>query len=158
MTEHSVDVVVEIPRGRRNKYEIDHDKGVVRLSRRVFAPVAFPADYGFVDGSVGTDGEDLDALVLLDEETYPGVWVTARVIGGLRLQIGDATEDKIIAVAVSDPRYDGVQELGDLPPSVPEELVAFFEMYRSLEHGATPQVAARLGAAEAREVVAAGRR
>lgn len=157
MTEEHVDVVVEIPRGRRNKYEVDKDKGVIRLSRRVFGPVAFPADYGFVDGSWGSDGDELDALVLLDEETYPGVWVRARVIGGVRLGIGDREEDKIITVAVTDPAYDSTDDLADLPDSVVSEIEAFFEMYRTLEEGATPQVLGRYGAAEARERVAAGR-
>lgn len=158
MDTDEVDVVVEIPRGRRNKYEVDEEKGVVRLSRRVFAPVAFPADYGFVDGSTGTDGDGLDALVLMNEEAYPGVWVRARVIGGLRLLIGDEVEDKIVTVAVSDPVYDAVRDLADLPASVVAELEAFFGMYRSLEQGPTPEVKERLDAAAAREAVQEGRR
>jgi inorganic pyrophosphatase len=157
MDRHEVDVVVEIPRGRRNKYEMDEEKGVVRLNRRVFAPVAFPADYGYVDGSTGSDGDGLDALVLMNEEAYPGVWVRARVIGALRLRIGDAEEDKVITVAVSDPGYDGTRDLADLPPSVVAELEAFFEMYRTLENGPTPQVLRRLDAAQARDVVERGR-
>lgn len=157
MSEEQVDVVVEIPRGRRNKYEVDHEKGVIRLSRRVFAPVAFPADYGYVSGAMGKDGDELDALVLLEEETYPGVLVLSRVVGGLRLQIGDETEEKIISVAVSDPAYDDTHELDDLPVSVLREIEAFFEMYRSLEQGDTPEVLGRLSADEARKVVTAGR-
>lgn len=76
-----VDVVVESPRGSRNKYEFDEERGVMRLDRRILGAVAFPADYGFVPGTVGEDGEPLDALALLDEPTYPGIWVAARVVG-----------------------------------------------------------------------------
>lgn len=152
---HQVDVVVEIPRGSRNKYEID-DEGVVRLNRRVFGPVAFPADYGFIQGATGSDGDALDALVLLDEPTFPGVHVRARVIGGYRLRIGDALEDKIVCVAVTDPAWDETHELDDLTASTREEIGAFFTMYRRLEQGPTPHVEELLDVAAAWRLVQDG--
>lgn len=158
MSENSVgpvvaDVVVEIPRGSRNKYEVD-DHGTVRLDRRVHGPVAFPADYGYIPGTCGPDGDALDAVVLLNEPAYPGVLVRTRLVGAFRLEIGEQTEDKVVGAAVSDPSYDDLAELDDLPTSARDEIAVFFEMYRRLEKGGTPKVARSLGAQETSDVFA----
>lgn len=152
-----VDVVVEIPRGSRNKYEVDED-GIVRLDRRVLGPVAFPADYGYLPGTRASDGDSLDTILLLTEPAYPGVRVRSRPIGAFRLAIGDATEDKIVCIAVSDPTYNHWYDLDALSEAATEELGAFFTMYRRLERGGTPEVSKRLRARETREVIEAASR
>ena len=80
-----VEVVIEIPKGQRNKYEIDHETGKIRLDRMLFTSTRYPADYGFIEDTLGGDGDPLDALVLLEEPTFPGCLVTARVIGMFRM-------------------------------------------------------------------------
>ncbi len=132
-----VDVVVESPRGSRNKYEFDEERGVMRLDRRILGAVAFPADYGFVPGTVGEDGEPLDALVLLDEPTFPGIWVAARVIGVSWIGTRTGREAKLLCVAVGDPAYEDVHDLDDLPRHVVQEIGQFFDVYRQLDEGTT---------------------
>lgn len=127
-----VDVVVEIPRGSRNKYEEDDD-GVIWFDRRLGGPVGFPGDYGYVVGLKGEDGDALDALVLLDEATFPGVHIRCRVLGAYLLQVGDDDETKLICVPEKDHHQDHLQDLTDLPDNAREELGAFFESYRMLE-------------------------
>ena len=80
------DVLVEIPKGSRNKYEVDHETGRIRLDRTLFTSTQYPADYGFIDGTLGLDGDPLDALVLLEDPVYPGIWVQARPLGVLYMR------------------------------------------------------------------------
>ena len=126
------DVVVEIPRGSRNKYESAED-GTIWFDRRLGGPAGFPGDYGYVIGADGEDGDALDALVLVDEATFPGVHVRCRVLGAYVLEVGDITETKVIAVPENDHHADHLHELGDLPDAFLEELDSFFEAYRMLE-------------------------
>lgn len=128
----TVEVVVEIPRGSRNKYEEAED-GTLWFDRRLGGPAGFPGDYGYVVGLKGEDGDALDALVLLDEPTFPGVHITCRVLGSYLFEVGDERETKLICVPVTDRSQDHVQDLADLPPNALEELDAFFEAYRMLE-------------------------
>jgi inorganic pyrophosphatase len=127
-----VEVVVEIPRGSRNKYEEDDD-GVIWFDRRLGGPAGFPGDYGYVVGVEGEDGDALDALVLLEEATFPGVHISCRVIGSYLLRVGDDEETKLICVPQSDHHQDHLRDLEDLPGNALEELDAFFEAYRMLE-------------------------
>ncbi len=126
------DVVVEIPRGSRNKYEATED-GEIWFDRRLGGPAGFPGDYGYVIGATGEDGDALDALVLIDEATFPGVHVRCRVIGAFLLQVGDVEETKLIAVPESDHHADHLTDLLEMPEAFLEELSAFFEAYRMLE-------------------------
>jgi inorganic pyrophosphatase len=126
------DVVVEIPRGSRNKYE-EADDGTIWFDRRLGGPAGFPGDYGYVVGALGEDGDALDALVLLDEATFPGVHVRCRVVGAYLLAVGDMLETKLIAVPERDHHSDHLKDLADLPPAFLEELDSFFEAYRMLE-------------------------
>lgn len=128
----TVEVVVEIPRGSRNKYE-EADDGVLWFDRRLGGPVGFPGDYGYVVGQQGEDGDALDALVLLDEPTFPGVHIQCRVLGSYLFQVGDGKETKLICVPVSDHHQDHLRDLSDLPDKALLELDAFFEAYRMLE-------------------------
>lgn len=129
-----VEVVVEIPRGARNKYEQAED-GTIWFDRRIGGPAGFPGEYGFVVGVTGEDGDALDALVLMDEATYPGVHLIARVLGAYLLRIGDQRETKLICVPSRDHHQDHLHELADLPENQREELDAFFVAYRMLEPG-----------------------
>ncbi len=126
------DVVVEIPRGSQNKYEAT-DKGEIWFDRRLGGPAGFPGDYGYVIGAQGQDGDALDALILLDEATFPGVHVRCRVLGAYSLEIGGEEETKLIVVAEADHHSAHLKDLGDLPGAFLDELDAFFTAYRMLE-------------------------
>jgi inorganic pyrophosphatase len=126
-------VVIEIPRGSRNKYEIDHDTGRVYLDRRLFTATTYPADYGFVPDSLAGDGDPLDALVLLEDAVYPGVIVEARPVGLLWMQDEAGPDAKLICVPPKEPRWKGVEDLKDLPEELLEEIKHFFDVYKALE-------------------------
>ena len=148
------DVVVEIPRGSRNKYEAS-EEGEIWFDRRLGGPAGFPGDYGYVIGSAGEDGDALDALVLLEEATFPGVHMRCRVIGAFALQVGDIAETKLIVVPETDHHADHLNDLGDLPPAFLDELDAFFTAYRMLED-VPVDVRDRLDRSQAIEVLVAG--
>lgn len=129
-----VEVVVETPRNSRNKYEVD-ERGVVFFARRLPGAFAFPADYGFVPDAVGTDGEPLDALVLMGEPTYPGVRVRARIVGVIWVRTGHGREAKLVCVPLRDPAFLDVHDLGQLPGHLLREITHFFDIYRDLDPG-----------------------
>lgn len=129
----SVDVFVEIPKGSRAKYELDKATGRIRLDRVLFASVHYPADYGFVTDTLAGDGDPLDALVVVEEPTFPGCIVPARPIGTLLMRDEKGQDEKIIAVPVGDPRFDQVQALEDLAPHWLKEIETFFATYKTLE-------------------------
>lgn len=129
------DVIVEIPRGTRNKYEVDHESGRIKLDRTLFTATRYPADYGFIDDTLGEDGDPLDALVLVDEPTFPGCLVRCRAIGMFHMRDEAGGDDKIMAVPAGDPRLDHLQDLGDLNPFHVKEIQHFFETYKDLEPG-----------------------
>jgi inorganic pyrophosphatase len=128
-------VVIEIPRGSRNKYEIDHDTGRVFLDRRLFSATVYPADYGFVPGTLAGDGDPLDALVLVDDPTFPGVWVEARPVGLMWMQDEAGPDAKLICVPPTEPRWDSVEDIGQLPRDLLREIEHFFDVYKMLEPG-----------------------
>jgi inorganic pyrophosphatase len=130
-----IHVVIEIPRGSRNKYEIDHDTGRVFLDRRLFTATTYPADYGFIPDTLGGDGDPLDALVLLEDPVFPGIWVQARPLGVLYMTDEAGDDEKIICVPPREPRWNDVQDLSDLTPQLVEEIQHFFEVYKALEPG-----------------------
>lgn len=128
------DVVVEVPRGSRNKYEIDHASGVVRLDRQLFTATRYPADYGFVPGTLAEDGDPVDALVLLDEPTFPGCHIDCRAIGVLHTHDEKGGDAKLLTVPARDPRVTA-QDIADVPEHVLLEIRHFFEIYKELEPG-----------------------
>lgn len=130
-----LDVVVEIPAGSRNKYEMDHARGRIRLDRMLFTSTRYPADYGYIDGTMAPDGEPLDALVLTVEPTFPGVLICARPIGVFRMRDEHGQDDKILCVPATDPRLARVQDIGDVPEFERMEIQHFFEVYKDLEPG-----------------------
>ncbi len=131
------DVVIEIPAGSRNKYEIDHKTGQIRLDRMLFTSTRYPYDYGFVENTLSLDGDPLDALVMLDEPTFPGCVVSCRVIGMLRMSDEAGGDDKLLCVAAGDVRKDYLTNISDLPSFELEEIKHFFQVYKSLEPNKT---------------------
>jgi inorganic pyrophosphatase len=129
----SVDVLVEIPRGSRQKYELDTKSGRIRLDRVLFSSVHYPADYGFVMDTTGNDGDPLDALVVVEEPTFPGCIVPARPIGTLMMRDEHGDDEKILSVAAGDPRFDEVRSLRDLGRHWLREIETFFATYKELE-------------------------
>ncbi|MGL5859339.1 MAG: inorganic diphosphatase [Angustibacter sp.] len=148
------DVTIEIPKGQRNKYEVDHETGRIRLDRMLFTATRYPADYGFVEGTLGEDGDPLDALVLLEEPTFPGCLITARTIGMFHMRDEAGGDDKLLCVPARDPRLSALRDLDDIPRFDRLEIQHFFETYKDLEPGKSVEGAhwARREAAEA-EVV-----
>ena len=137
MAEHTdyVPIVVEIPRGSRNKYEIDHETGEIWLDRRLFSATVYPADYGYVEHTLGEDGDPLDALVIMEEPTFPGCRVRARPVGVFWMDDDAGPDAKIICVPHGDPRWDHVQDIDQLPMFLTDEIEHFFEVYKQLEPG-----------------------
>jgi inorganic pyrophosphatase len=136
----SVDVFVEIPRGSRAKYELDRSTGRIRLDRVLFSSVHYPADYGFVMGTLGRDGDPLDALVIVEEPTFPGCVVPARPVGTLIMADEHGEDEKILAVPVGDPRFDEITKLDDLATHWRREIETFFATYKELERGKTAAI------------------
>jgi len=132
-TRDEVDVFVEIPRGSRAKYELDKQTGHIRLDRVLHSSVHYPADYGFVMDTLGNDGDPLDAVVIVEEPTFPGCVVPARPIGTLFMRDSKGEDEKILAVPTGDPRFDEIRTLKDLAPHWRKEIETFFATYKHLE-------------------------
>jgi inorganic pyrophosphatase len=128
-----IEVVVEIPRGSRNKYEFDKERGVLVLDRVLFSSVHYPTDYGFIAGTLALDGDALDALVVVDEPTFPGCHIMARPIGVLDMRDEKGPDQKILAVPVGDPRYSDIHDLDDIGQHWLKEIENFFQTYKALE-------------------------
>ncbi|MDO5731476.1 inorganic diphosphatase [Corynebacterium sphenisci] len=148
----SVEVTIEIPKGQRNKYEIDHETGKVHLDRYLFTPMAYPADYGFIDGTLGEDGDPLDALVILPEPVFPGVIVAARPVGVFRMTDEAGGDDKLLCV-LDDVRFDAISDIDDVPRFTKDEIEHFFVHYKDLEPGKEVSPAGWGDAAEARRIL-----
>jgi inorganic pyrophosphatase len=131
----SHEAVIEIPRGSRNKYEVDHETGRVHLDRVLFTPFVYPVDYGYFDNTLGGDGDPLDALVLLEFPVYPGVVVEVRAVGVLPMEDDGGIDEKIVCVPAKDPRWAHIQDIDDVPVQTKNELKHFFEHYKDLEPG-----------------------
>ena len=127
-------VVVEIPKGSKNKYELDKETGLLRLDRVLYSAVYYPADYGFIPRTYCDDGDPLDALVLSQEPVYPLTIVEARAIGVMRMRDEKGIDDKIVAVSVRDPAFAEYIDKDQLPNHLLREVRRFFEDYKALEH------------------------
>src|SRR3954452_4057687 len=110
-----IEIVVEIPKGSRNKYEVDHDSGEIFLDRTLFTATQYPADYGFVPDTLAEDGDPLDVLVLLDEPTFPGCHIHARPVGVFWMSDEAGPDAKVLCVPATDPRHGRIHDLADLP-------------------------------------------
>jgi len=126
-------VFVEIPTGSRNKYEYDPSLGGIVLDRRLFSSMSYPADYGFIEGTLVEDGDPLDALVLVGDPTFPGCLIRARPVGVFHMTDEKGPDEKIICASVRDPSWMHVHELDDLVPEFRDEIQQFFRVYKDLE-------------------------
>ena len=151
------DVTVEIPKGQRNKYELDHATGRIRLDRMLFTSTRYPADYGYIENTLGMDGDPLDALVLLDDPTFPGCLVRARPIGMFHMRDEAGGDDKILCIPAGDPRKNHIREIEDVSEFDRLEIQHFFETYKDLEPGKSVEGAEWVGRAEAEAEIEASR-
>jgi inorganic pyrophosphatase len=130
-----IEVVVEIPKGSRNKYEADHDTGAIWLDRMLFTATQYPTDYGFVPDTLAEDGDPLDVLVLLDEPTFPGCHIHARPVAVFWMRDEAGPDAKVLCVPSTDPRHAAITDLDSLPAYLLDEIGHFFDVYKALEPG-----------------------
>lgn len=131
----STDVVIEIPRGVRNKYEYDHEKHVIRLNRHLTSSMGYPAEYGFFPDTLGGDGDPLDVLVLTEFPTFPGCVIEVRVLGALLMVDEHGDDTKLIAVPEYDQQWKDARELTDIASRTLDEIQHFFSHYKELDLG-----------------------
>ena len=149
------DVLIEIPKGVRNKYEMDRGTNRLRLDRTLFTATQYPADYGYIEHTLGQDGDPLDALVLIQEPTFPGCLVSARPIGMFRMTDEAGPDDKVLCVPTGDPRQDHLRDIHHLSEYDRLEIQHFFEVYKALEPGKSVEGASWVGRADAEHEVQA---
>lgn len=128
-----IEVIIEIPKGSRNKYEFDHKRQVFKLDRMLFSSMHYPSDYGFIPGTLAEDGDALDALVLLGEPTFPGCHIEARPVGLFRMRDEKGVDYKILAVPLFDPQWNYIYNLKEVPGHLLVEIEHFFDVYKELE-------------------------
>jgi inorganic pyrophosphatase len=129
----SLIVFVEIPGGSRNKYELDHESGTIMLDRRLFTSMSYPADYGFIEGTLGEDGDPLDALVLVGDPTFPGCRIRARAVGVFHMADEKGPDEKVICVPLKDTAFMRTHDVHDIQPEFRDEIEHFFQVYKQLE-------------------------
>jgi inorganic pyrophosphatase len=151
-----IEVVVEIPRGTRNKYESD-ESGAIWLDRMLFTSTRYPHDYGYLPGTLGEDGDPLDAMVVLDEPTFPGCHIHARPVGVFRMRDEEGVDAKILCVPARDPRFTKVQEISDIEEHDLYEISHFFDIYKDLEPGKRTEIVGWEGRETAEGVIEEGR-
>src|SRR6201990_3217037 len=149
------DALIEIPRGSRNKYEADHATGRIRLDRTLFTATQYPADYGFIEETLGEDGDPLDALVLVQEPTFPGCLIRSRAIGMFRMKDETGGDAKGLCVPSDDPRQEHLRDIHHLPEFDRMEIQHFFEIYKALEPGKSVEGATWVGRADAEREIKA---
>jgi len=128
-----ITAVIEIPFGSRNKYELDKKTGLMKLDRVLYSAVHYPGDYGLIPRTLHEDGDPLDVLVLVKEQTFPGCLIDVRPLGVLRMNDRGEPDDKILAVALRDPYYEEFFDIADIPQHVLKEVEYFFSTYKDLE-------------------------
>ena len=131
----NADLVVEVPKGDRNKYEFDHTAGRVRLDRTLFTSTHYPGDYGFIENTFAEDGDPMRALVLLDEPTFPGCLIRVRPVALFDMSDENGPDAKLLTVPATDPRWDRIQDIEDLDQHLLAEISHFFTVYKTLEPG-----------------------
>ena len=126
-------MVVEIPKGSRNKYEMDHDTGVIFLDRMLFTATRYPADYGFIPDTLAEDGDPLDIMALVSEPTFPGCRIRVRPVGVFLMEDQGHADHKVLSVPIADPLWPDAENLDDIPAHVLSEVEHFFQVYKKLE-------------------------
>ncbi len=137
ITAKTFEAFIEIPKGCKAKYELDKETGLLRLDRVLYTSTVYPANYGFIPRTLAEDGDPLDVLVLCGEAMYPSTLVTCFPIGVIKMIDNGSLDEKIIAVPVQDPTYKDYYDINELPKHVFEEMMHFFEVYKTLEHKTT---------------------
>ncbi len=125
--------VIEIQKGSRNKYEYDHDSGLIKLNRVLFSAVHYPAEYGFIPGTLAEDGDEVDIMILIEESTFPGCLIEAAPIGMLKMEDEKGHDNKVLAVPLDDPRWNQISQLSQVPHHLLHEIENFFLTYKVLE-------------------------
>ena len=125
--------IVEIPKGSRNKYEYDHERDVIVLDRFLFSSVVYPTDYGFIPETKTHSGDPLDALICIDEPTFPGCVIRVKIIALFKMRDENGPDHKALCVPLSDPAWSDLDEVDDLPGNLKQEIAHFFDVYTQLE-------------------------
>ncbi|MEA2411128.1 MAG: inorganic pyrophosphatase [Thermoleophilaceae bacterium] len=133
MADEPLICLVEIPKGSRNKYEYDHDMDVIKLDRFLFSSMVYPTDYGFIPDTLGQDGDPLDAMVLVSEPTFPGCVIEVKAIALFRMEDDKGIDDKVLCVPLTDPAWNTLETLEDVPDQLRQEIAHFFSVYKDLE-------------------------
>ncbi|HEX7288137.1 MAG TPA: inorganic diphosphatase [Candidatus Angelobacter sp.] len=147
-----INVVIEIPRDSVNKYEYDKKLHVFRLDRTLFSPVHYPGDYGFIPQTLALDGDPLDVLVLVEAPSFPGCLMEVRPIGVLKMVDQGKSDEKVLAVAESDPMYREIKDYSQVFPHLLREIEHFFSIYKNLE-GKRTEMSGWEGADAARKII-----
>jgi inorganic pyrophosphatase len=150
-------VFVEIPAGSRNKYEYDDELGGIVLDRRLFTAMTYPGDYGFVEGTLGEDGDPLDALVIVSDPTFPGCRIRVRTIGVFHMSDEKGPDEKVLCVPLGDPFYERVADIHDVNPELRDEIEHFFQRYKDLEPSKQTDTRGWGNRAEAERIIEAAR-
>ncbi len=137
VTPENFSAVIEIPKGSKNKYELDKSTGLLRLDRVLYTSTHYPANYGFIPRTYADDGDPLDVLVICAEPINSLTLVQVYPIGVMRMLDGGRMDDKIIAVPFSDPNYNTMKHIDDLPHHIFDEMLHFFKVYKQLERKTT---------------------
>ncbi|HBH71793.1 MAG TPA: inorganic pyrophosphatase [Candidatus Yonathbacteria bacterium] len=147
-----INVIVEIPKGSKNKYEIDKETGLIALDRALHTAQDYPFDYGFVPQTLWDDGDALDVVLLTTYPLYPGILVNARPVAIMHMTDSGEGDDKVIAVPVGDPRWSDVKDLADINKHTLKEMEHFFTTYKKIQNKVV-EVSGFDGVREAREAV-----
>jgi inorganic pyrophosphatase len=153
MSDHHHVVFVEIPGGSRNKYEWDDELGGIVLDRRLFTSMSYPADYGFIEGTLAEDGDPLDALVLVSDPTFPGCRIRVRPVGVFLMSDEKGPDEKIICVPPKDPIWNAMSDIHDISPQLRDEIEHFFQVYKDLDHAGTVKTRGFGNRADAESVI-----
>ncbi len=137
ITEESFEAYIEIPKGCKAKYELDKETGLLRLDRVLYTSTVYPANYGFIPRTFAEDGDPLDVLVLCGETMYPSTLVRCYPIGVLKMVDDGSMDEKIIAIPFGDPTYNSYRDVDELPQHIFDEMMHFFEVYKTLENKST---------------------
>jgi inorganic pyrophosphatase len=150
-------VYVEIPSGSRNKYEFDKELGGIVLDRRLFTAMTYPADYGYVEGTLAEDGDPLDALVLVSDPTFPGCRIRVRPIGVFHMSDEKGPDEKLLCVPLDDPSFERIRDVRDVNGELLDEIEHFFQRYKDLEPTKRTETRGWGNRSEASEILAAAR-
>ena len=133
MPDKPLNIIVEIPKGSRNKYEWDHELNALKLDRFLFSSMVYPTDYGFIPDTLGLDGDPLDAMVCVSEATFPGCLIQVKPIALFKMEDDKGIDDKVLCVPLQDPSWNTLERLDDLPDQLRDEIAHFFSVYKDLE-------------------------